>query len=219
MTLARTSAAGRELVLRQRGTGIDTVHELIVNGAFAMDSAETSTERALARLGYPRGRAGGRLLVGGLGLGYTALEALQLPVRHIDVVELEPALVEWAQQGVTPTLAEVAADPRVTLVVGDIAATLTTTTGALWDAILLDVDNGPDFLIHDSNASLYTAELLTAAYERLTRGGRLAIWCQGPSPALLAMLEYVGDSAREHLIEVTRGERRITYAICTVDRS
>jgi spermidine synthase len=183
-----------------------------------MDSAETTSERLLAHLGYGHGPADGRMLIGGLGLGYTASEALQLAVGCIDVVELEPALVEWAHRGVTPVLAAVAADPRVQLLVGDVTDTLTAPVHEPWDAILLDVDNGPDFLIHESNASLYTEKLLHAAYERLAPGGRLAIWCQGASPALLRSLQTISPGAEEHLLEVRRGDRRLTYAVCTLDR-
>ena len=219
VTLARSTGPHGEVVLRRRGHGDEAVEELIVNGAFAMDSSETSSERRLASLAYDLGPPGGRLLVGGLGLGYTAHEALNLPLARIEVVEREPALVQWARAGVTPILARVAADPRVRLVVADVAEVLRATPPGAWDAIALDVDNGPDFLIHQTNASLYSPDLLRTAHERLTPGGRLAIWCQGPAPALVSTLAALDGSAHQHLFHVGRGERRFSYAICTVDRA
>ena len=87
-----------------------------------------------------------------------------------------------------------------------------------WDAIVLDVDNGPDFLIHPHNRALYTEQSLRAAYGQLAPCGPLAIWCQGPAPALLAVLEDIGSSVEEHIIDVSRGERSFAYAIYTVSR-
>lgn len=227
VVLARATGPQGEVVLRQRGDVGEAVHELIVNGAFAMDSVDTSSERELARLAFPVGSAHRTLLIGGLGLGYTAAEALHLGAERIDVVEREPALVEWARLGLTPTLSQVAADPRTRLVVGDIADVLLrrrpsavdpAREPALWDAILLDVDNGPDFLIHSDNAALYTAELLGTAYGRLAPRGRLAIWCQGPAPALLDTLRRISATAHEHHFTVSRGDRSFSYAIYTLDR-
>ena len=216
--LARTTGPRGEVALRRRGHGDDAVEELIVNGAFAMDSAETSSERNLAHLAWnDRGRDG-RMLIGGLGLGYTVHEALSLPVTGIDVVEIEGALVQWARDGVTPTLSRVAADPRVTLLVSDVAEVLAGAEAGAYQAIALDVDNGPDFLIHARNASLYTRDLLQRGYSRLAPGGRLAIWCQGPSPELMSILGSIAPTARQHSYQVRRGERRFAYVICTLDR-
>ncbi len=224
--VARSLGPHGEVALRRRGSGRDAVDELIVNGTFAMDSADTASERALAQLAFPPGSVRRRVLIGGLGLGYTAAAALDLTLDHtdlvqVDVVEIEPALVKWAGVDVTPTLSRVARDPRTHLIVDDIAHALTGPVEAefrTWDAILLDVDNGPDFLIHTHNASLYTVELLSAAYSRLVPGGRLAIWCQGPSPLLMDTLSAIGATARQHLFETTRGQRQFRYAICTLDR-
>ena len=216
-TLARADGLRGEVVLRRRRTRDGTVYELIVNGIFAMDSAETSSEGELADLALAHTVPGARVLVGGLGLGYTASAALNHAPGRIDVVELEPALVEWARDGRTPVLAQLAAEPRVHLLVGDIATTLTDQTQT-WDAIILDVDNGPDFLLHSENASLYDPDLLGSAYARLAPRGRLAIWCQGRSPTLLRTLTAVAPTAREHIYKVHRGARRFSYAIYTLDR-
>ncbi len=222
VTVGRAATPRGEVVLRRRGTGPGAVEELVVNGAFAMDSTETHSERELGRIaaGAPR------VLVGGLGLGHTVVAVLDeadrvgLTVR-VDVVELEGDLVAWAREGRTATLARVAADPRVHLHVGDVATVLAgrnnRPTGP-WDAILLDVDNGPDFLIHAANDALYAEPGLRAAYARLAPAGVLAIWCQAPSPPLLAALRRVDASAEETRHVVQREGRRFTYAIDTVRR-
>ena len=223
-----------EVVLRRRTTSVgDPVEELIVNGAFAMDSAETETERRLGALAR-QGR-GGRILVGGLGLGYTAAEILTGPstssgsgptssgsgptgsgdVERVDVVEIEEVLIDWAYAGLTPTLAAVAGDPLVRLHAGDIRQVLTSAQppSGPWDAIVLDVDNGPEFLIHAGNDALYAESTLRAAYGQLAPGGSMAIWCEGVTPDLLATLDRIGPDPREHRYPVRRGERRFTYAI------
>ena len=138
----------------------------------------------------------------------------------VDVVELEGDLVTWAREGRTATLARVAADQRVRLHAGDVATVLAgfeDPTGP-WDAILLDVDNGPDFLIHATNDALYAEPALRAAYARLAPGGVLAIWCQAPSPSLLEALRRVDPSAQEARHTVRRERRTFTYAIETVRR-
>ena len=216
-TIARRSGPRGEVVLRRRGTGDDAIDELIVNGAFAMDSAETGSEQALADLAWP----GAVVLVGGLGLGFTVTALLDGRVGSVDVVEIEEALVEWAYEGATPRLGRVARDPRVRLWVADVRTVLTapeprTEPTGPWDAILLDVDNGPDFLIHADNAALYGADALRSAYRRLTPGGVLAIWCQGAHAGLWAEMQALSPSAREERHVVQRGRHLITYVIYTV---
>ena len=222
-TLGRAVGPNGEVVLRRRGCGAAAVEELVVDGAFAMDGTETHSERELGRIaaGAPR------VLVGGLGLGHTVVAVLDEADRArlrvaVDVVELEAALVDWAREGRTATLARVATDPRVRLHVGDVADVLEERAPAPvgpWDAILLDVDNGPDFLIHTANETLYAEPALRSAYARLAPGGVLAIWCQSPSPALLEKLRRVDPSATETLHRVQRERRSFTYAIETVRRS
>jgi hypothetical protein len=253
--IARSESERGEVVLRRRHMATGDVDELIINGAFAMDSAETRSERELGRLA-----SGSRhVLLGGLGLGYTAAEMLSGAVVRLDVVELEGSLVEWAQAGGTDVLRQVAADPRVHLYVGDVAevlapaefvegtgAELVQATGAEhveaprgpstssgprirtagpvaprgpWDAILLDVDNGPDFLIHSQNASVYTPPVLAAAYRNLTAGGLLGVWCQGEAPALESVLRELGGAVEVHTMEILRGERQLGYLIYVVRRS
>jgi spermidine synthase len=217
-TIARHTGPRGEVVLRRRLGAGTPVEELIINGAFAMDSSEGSSERLLGELALPSGRAR-RVLVAGLGLGYTVAAICAKDVDAIDVVEIEQCLIAWANQGLTAMLAAVSLDPRVRLHAADVRRVLAGLSDELagpWDAIVLDVDNGPDFLIHEENRALYTEAGLRAAYGRLTPAGTLAIWCQSAAPDLRAVLERIAPSAREHIVEVTRGERSFQYAIYTV---
>jgi spermidine synthase len=219
-TMARHDGPRGEVVLRRRLSPGLSVEELIINGAFAMDSSDSSTESLLGELALPSGRAG-RVLVGGLGLGYTVAAILAKDVDLVDVVEIEQRLIDWAYQGVTTTLAAVASDPRVRMYAADVRLVLDGLgDGPIgpWDAIVLDVDNGPEFLIHAENRALYTEAGLRAAYAQLAVAGTLAIWCQGPAPSLREVLERIAPSVHEHSIEVARGERSFRYAIYTVSR-
>ena len=163
-----------------------------------MDSTDTWTERKLAEIALtgPRSR---RMLVGGLGLGYTAAELLAADVEHLDVVEIEDCLVDGRTPG--------SPDPRrggprlpVALHTDDVAAVLTGRQPDLtgpWDAILLDVDNGRTSS-STKPTQVSTRHPLAAAYAQLTEGGTLAIWCQGPTPDLLAGLRRLSPSAQPH---------------------
>ena len=103
--------------------GAETIEELIVNGVFAMDSSDTTSERRLAELAITGLTEGGRILVGGLGLGYTVAQLLGHGA--LDVVEIEECLIDWAYAGLTPTLQAVAADPSVRLHHADLRLVLT----------------------------------------------------------------------------------------------
>ena len=211
-----------EVVLRRRVVDDGSTRvELIVDGVFAMDDADVSTERALATEALRR-CSGDRLevLVGGLGLGWTAAAALADPrVAVVDVVELEPVLVAWARDGLLPGLSPLPAG-RLRLQVADVAERLAATPGR-WDAVLLDVDNGPGFLVHESNAALYRPAGLAVALAALRPGGVLAVWSSAPAPELvdrLAGLPGAAD-AEQLLLTVERDGRRLEYAIVTARRA
>lgn len=212
--LAFDDSDGFDIALRRRTTGDAEVYELVVNGMFAMDSVDASSELALAELVDDDAR---RVLVGGLGLGFTAGALLdRLPDARVTVGELSGALIGWARQHLVPSLVRVADDPRAELVHADIAELLATTSG--WDAILLDVDNGPDFLIHDHNAALYGDELLAVAHAALAPGGLLAIWCEAETPALHDALSRLDPEPALVTVPVERDGHRIDYAIHTARR-
>jgi spermidine synthase len=189
------------------------VVELIVNGVFAMDTVDVSSELALADAA---GTGPGRVLVGGLGLGFTAARLLD-GGAEIDVVERAGPLLDWAHQGVTTQLGRLATDPRVRLHHADIVDFVTTATDT-WDAIVLDVDNGPSFLIHADNATVYTEGFLATCLARLTPAGRLLIWCETASPSLEIALRRVAPTVEAIDIPVAREGREFSYALYRADR-
>lgn len=208
VTVAQGHTPAGEVVLRQRGDVI----ELIVNGVFAMDSSEVGSEQALADVLGPNP---GRVLVGGLGLGFTTARLLALGACEVRVAELAEPLIEWARSGITEQLGQVAHDPRVELIHGDIADVLRDEVEG-WDAIVLDVDNGPSFLIHQHNERLYDQPLLDAALALLRPGGQLVIWCETASPALEIGLQRVASgkaSVELILVPVTRDGHDFDYAL------
>jgi spermidine synthase len=212
--VARGDGVLGEVVLRRHGT----VYELIVNGVFLMDTAATSTEELLAEAVLDRHAAPRRILVGGLGLGFTTAALLHDPrVERIDVVEIEPLLVDWLRAGLVPKARAVVDDPRVDVQVTDLRDAL---AGAdpVYDAILIDVDNGPDFLVSGKNAPLYEPPALAAAVAALTSTGMLAVWSSHRSPRLRAALETVCDSCDETPVEIVRDNRPLTYFLYTAAR-
>ncbi len=213
--LARTDTPAGEVALRRRGE----VVELIVNGRFAMDSLDPSTEIMLARAALGRHRDPGRVLVGGLGLGFTTRAVLaDRRVRAVDVVELAAPLISWARAGLVPQIAGLEGDPRCRLHVADVADVLAGRCGPAgpWDLVLLDVDNGPQFLLHEANAGLYAVPGLALARARLAPGGALVLWSSDPAPELMASLEQVagpGDSVEEAPTPLTREGRELVYVL------
>ena len=220
VTLAREATVDGEVVLRRRGS----VLELVVDGAFAMDTVDTSTEVALATYALERHPAPARVLVGGLGLGFTARAVLDDDrVEHVDVVELAEPLVRWATQGLVPELAGLQG-PRCTLHVADVADVLAGRGGppGPWDVVVLDVDNGPDFLVHTGNAALYERGGLVAALASLAPGGVLAVWSSDEAPTLVAGMHEAageGDLVTHAVLEVEREGRSLRYSVSCVVRA
>lgn len=211
-TLARGSGVHGELALRRRVDGDVPVYELIVNGVFLMDTAETSTERLLADAVLARHQALRDVLVGGLGLGFTVKALLaDSRVESVEVVEIEPLLVEWLRAALVPSATAVLADPRMHVVVADIGSALAAAEPTAYDAILLDVDNGPDFLVHENNAAVYQEPVLATATAALRPDGMLAVWSAAPSEPLRAALAAIVGNCEELTVDLVRGGRQVTY--------
>ena len=184
--LARALSPRGELVLRRRDDG---ALELRVNGVFVMDDQETSSEELLASAALEAVRHPDRVLVGGLGLGYT-VRALLADSRlgQVIVAEIEPDVVSWMRSGLVPSILD---DPRVGVVVGDVRAVVTDLPDASVDAILLDVDNGPDFLVYNENSAIYSSGFLITCRTKLRPGGVLTVWSSSASTALEAAVSSV----------------------------
>jgi len=216
-TLARAEGVSGELTLRRRdGTeaGLDAVFELIVNGVFLMDTAETSTERMLAEQVLERLAAPRRILVGGLGLGVTLGRLLtDVRVDRVDVVEVEALLVEWLRAGLVPGADAVLADPRVHVTVADVRDVLRHAVAGTYDGVVLDVDNGPDFLVRAANAAVYRPASVRDVTTALAPGGVVAVWSAAPSAALETTLAEVVGRCQEVVRTVERNGRSVTYHI------
>jgi spermidine synthase len=213
--VARADGVLGEVVLRRRDEDGASLLELLVGGVLLMDDGDASTETTLARDALAR-LDGDRLrvLVGGLGLGFTAAAVLDDPrVAEVVVVEVEPALVGWAADGLMPTAAGAAADPRTRVVTADLADVLPSLAQGSLDGVLLDVDNGPGFLVHDRNARLYAPPGLRAAARALRPGGVLAVWCSAPEPALARTMAAVVGPVQHLAPVVHRSGRALEYAL------
>ncbi|MDB5724385.1 MAG: spermidine synthase [Novosphingobium sp.] len=139
-----------------------------------------------------------RLLIGGYGMGFTLRAALANlgPKAHVTVAELVPEIVEWARGPMAELAAGCLDDLRVLLRQGDVADAIAEGAGA-YDAILLDVDNGPDGLVRDENDRIYSRSGLQAAKRALTPGGILAVWSAASDKAFAGRLQRAGFAVDE----------------------
>ena len=187
---------GGELRLKQRGTEFS----IMLGATELMNSRLSGSEEALATLSYERiaGRKAPAMLIGGLGMGFTLRAALGVLPQDARVVvaELVPAVVEWGRGPLTDLHAGTLDDPRVDIHVGDVGA-LIRANKAAYDAILLDVDNGPDGLTRASNDALYSHDGLRAAKAALRPNGVLAVWSSAPDRAFTRRLREVGFATDE----------------------
>jgi spermidine synthase len=189
-TVDRTRAPdGAELVLARR----DDEWVVRVAGRTLMSSRVHGSEEALAAIAL-RGLAAPRaVLLGGLGMGFTLRAALdRLPSEaRVVVVELVPGLVAWNRGPLAELAGRPLEDPRVRLQQGDVGARIAEAKGA-YDAILLDVDNGPSALAHAGNSALYGDRGARACAGALRGGGALAVWSAGPDERYRQRLEAAG---------------------------
>lgn len=202
--LARQTTANGEFQLQRRG---DDVYELIYNGVFLMASYNEPSARALADLALswvPDDRTGLRVLVGGLGMGYTLASALaDARVVGVDVVEIEPLIVTWNRQYLGHLAGEPLENARVRLHENDLVRFLRD-ANAGYDAVMLDVDNGPNWLAIESNERLYNAAGQIALRRCLSPGGVLGIWASETSTAFLSELATVFNQATaEQVVDTT----------------
>jgi spermidine synthase len=211
--IARSETERGELVLRERrGANSPSALELRANGVFVMDTVEVGSERALATAALELVAEPRAVVVGGLGLGFTMHEVLaDSRVEKCAVVEIEQSLVDWMRDGTIPHGPALLADERVTVVVADIAVALAEAAPASYDLVLLDVDNGPGYLVHESNAAIYRAPFLEAARQSLRTGGVLAIWSAAQAADLLEAMTTVFGSADEQGHDVLLQDREEEY--------
>jgi spermidine synthase len=204
---------GGELRLMRRG------HEFSIKVGVAelMTSRLFASEEALATLAAEklRGRTRPRVLIGGLGMGYTLRAALGAFGAHAEIVvaELVPAVVRWAWGPMAELFGGSLDDKRVELVEADVAA-LIRRARPPYDAILLDVDNGPEGMTQSANDHLYSMRGLAAARAALSPGGVLAVWSQGRDRAFAKRFEQAGFSVEDKRVRargVRGGSRHVIW--------
>ncbi|MFE5485426.1 spermidine synthase [Streptomyces sp. NPDC056527] len=205
VTLDRREGPYGEVVLRRR----EEHYEIIANGTFLMDTSDGRSERLLvdAAMDALGGRAAASVLIGGLGVGFSLAHASADPRwGRIAVVEREQAIIDWHREGPLASISGRAlADPRNVILHTDLIEYVHTSTDT-FDALCLDIDNGPDWTVTEGNQSLYSAEGLAACADRLNPGGILAVWSAQPSADFEASLRNAGFSGvRTEEIPVARG--------------
>lgn len=200
----------------------DTEHELrlyrigadhairIMGKGELMNTRAIGTERALAELACARlaSRDHARVLVGGLGMGFTLAAALELlgPNAEAVVAELVPEVVEWNRTHVGDAAGHPLRDPRTAVHVGDVAEQIRD-PGDGFDAIMLDVDNGPEAILRRENNWLYGSDGLAGMRAALRSGGTLAIWSAGPDRTFTLSLQRAGFRVSEHSLRAHRSSK------------
>jgi spermidine synthase len=208
-TVERTRISdGTEFVLGRHGDGwVIRVGPRVLMSNRMHDSEEALAEIALARAARPR-----TVLVGGLGLGYTARAVLDAVPSdsEVTVVELVPELVDWNRRHLGVLADHPLADPRCRVVVGDVFDTLKRSP-ATFDVVLLDVDNGPQGLTQAKNQRLYGEGGVRASLAALKPDGVLAVWSSGPNARYLRRLARHADA--EMLTVPARIGSRMTHVV------
>jgi spermidine synthase len=220
IVLARAETPYGEIQL-QRLAGPDVqgqpVYEIIFNGVFLMASYNKTSAAALGRLAVePLLDAGRdlRVLVGGLGMGFTLQAVLAYPqVAAVDVLEIEPQIIAWNGEYFATLNGGALNDPRTHLIHGDLADYLAGEPG-FYDVLALDTDNGPDWLALEDNASLYDKAALRRMRALLNPGGVLAVWGASPAPEFQARLMNVfGEATAIRVVEPDLRGRPTDYFI------
>ncbi|TFI58505.1 hypothetical protein E2493_09630 [Sphingomonas parva] len=196
---------GGEIRLVRRGEE----YSIMLGATELMNSRLSGSEEQLAATPCERiaGRARPAILIGGLGMGFTLRAALSRLAKdaEVTVAELVPAVVDWARGPLAHIFAGSLDDRRVRIFEGDVAALIDGARNA-WDAILLDVDNGPGGLTREANDRLYARGGLAAAHDALRPGGVLAVWSSHPDTGFTRRLESARFQVEERVVRA-RGDK------------
>jgi len=191
-------------------------YSIMTGGIELINSRMSGSEQALATLTCARlkDRPAPRLLIGGLGMGFTLRAALEvLPaLSRVEVAELLPAVIDWARGPMAELFSGCLDDRRVVILEGDVAIPINAASKA-YDAILLDVDNGPGGLDRVANDGLYRATGLAAARRALKPGGILAVWSAMPDEAFLRRMNQAGFTVTEERVHAHRKGKGARHVI------
>lgn len=197
------------------------------NGCELMSTNHTYSERMLSDIGCKHlGAASAKrpihpkVLIGGLGLGFTlkrALEVVGSPAT-VEVAELMPPLIEWNRTFLVEYNGPLLEDPRTKITQGDLFHILSNKQNGVYDAVLLDIDNTPDDLITAGNARLYTSSFLQKLMNILTPVGKVSYWLSEPAPKFKKQLEQAGFLVEEHAAKQHENSKRAMHCIYVCSR-
>lgn len=197
------------------------------NGSELMSTNHTYSEELLSEIGCKHLRAGSakrpahpKVLIGGLGLGFTLKRALEVvgSPAIIEVAELMPPLIEWNRTFLVEYNGPLLEDPRTMITQGDLFDTISNKQDGSYDALLLDIDNTPDDLITDGNARLYTPSFLQKIMNILTPTGKVSYWLSEPAPKFKQLLEKVGFHVEYHPAKQHEKSKRAIHCIYVCSR-
>ncbi|MEG3176630.1 spermidine synthase [Sphingomonas sp. RB3P16] len=192
---------------------------IVVDRNELMSTRMNGSEEALGTLALDRiaGVAAPRVLIGGYGMGFTLRAVLGRvgPKAAVHVAELVPQILAWARGPMAALTGGCLDDPRVSVIAGDVAEAIAAgATAGGYDAILLDVDNGPDGLVRAENNRLYAPRGLAVARDALRPGGVLAVWSAGPDPRFVTRLKGAGFRVEEVVVKARqngKGPRHVIW--------
>lgn len=192
------------------------------NGCELMSTNHTYSEELLSEIGCKHIQfasanrpAHPKVLIGGLGLGFTLKRALEMVGKPatVEVAELMPPLIEWNRTFLVEYNGPLLEDPRTKITQGDLFDILSNKTSASYDALLLDIDNTPDDLITAGNSRMYTPGFLQQLKNVLTSTGKLSYWLSEPAPKFKKLLEQTGFKVEEHAAKQHKNSKRAMHCI------
>jgi spermidine synthase len=219
ITLAETRTPdGSRFSLHQH----DRDFSLKYNGTQLMTSGWTESELLLAdeACRFQKPHPAPSVVIGGMGLGFSLRRVLELvdAEANVCVAELLPEVIEWNREYLQEVNGKLLEEPRVKIYVGDVYQCIVDAGPGAYDAILLDVDNGPSFTIQPDNDRLYDREGLTLIHEALKPGGRVAFWSADPERGFLKKLRKAGFSAEEVSARAHKNAKRAIHRIYIGER-
>jgi spermidine synthase len=214
LTIAEAETAeGAKLTLHRRGQEFF----LRVNGQALMGTNAPESERMLAQLGCAglRGKRGVRVLIGGLGFGFTLRAVLELLGEDglVEVAELLPEVVTWNREHLAEVNGLLVDEPRVRMVLGDVYQLMAKGEAEWYDAILLDVDNGPVAMVQEGTGRMYQADGLAMIWRVLKPGGCVAFWSASGDPAFVRRLAKAGFAVRVEAVKAYAQAKRKVHTI------
>ncbi len=216
-TLATSSTPDGESLLLQEHDGH---HFLKVGGVPLMSTNASSSEQQMAELACANMPAKPRILIGGLGFGFTLRRVLELcpPEATVDVAELLPVIIDWNREFLKKVNGLLVDDPRVRIHIRDVAELIKRVGKDRYDAILLDVDNSPDPLVQKGNAGLYDKAGIALAKAALQPGGRVVYWSANQDKAFARSLGKIYRSVECIGAKAYPKAKRFTHTLFVAQR-